>query len=77
MLNVSAIDVGSNAMRMVIGEVDENWRVNPIENIRLPVRLGEDVFSKGYLEEKTIRQTEQAFLRFRQMAESGRMNDLL
>jgi hypothetical protein len=29
---------------MVIGEVDENWRVNRIENIPLPVRLGEDVF---------------------------------
>lgn len=69
MVNVSAIDVGSNAMRMVVGEVDETWRVNPIENIRLPVRLGQDVFSKGYLEEKTIQQTEQAFLRFKEMAE--------
>lgn len=70
MLNISAIDVGSNAMRMVIGEVDESWQVNTIENIRLPVRLGQDVFSKGYLEEKTIQQTEEAFLRFKHMAES-------
>jgi exopolyphosphatase/guanosine-5'-triphosphate,3'-diphosphate pyrophosphatase len=76
MLNISAIDVGSNAMRMVIGEVDESWRVNTIENIRLPVRLGEDVFSKGYLEEKTIQQTEEAFLRFRQMAESFNIHRL-
>jgi len=70
MLNISAIDVGSNAMRMVIGEVDKGWRVNTIENIRLPVRLGQDVFSKGYLEEKTIQQTEEAFLFFKHMAES-------
>ncbi|MBN2118436.1 MAG: Ppx/GppA family phosphatase [Anaerolineales bacterium] len=70
MLNISAIDVGSNAMRMVIGEVDESWQVNTIENIRLPVRLGQDVFSKGYLEERTIQQTEEAFLRFKHMAES-------
>lgn len=69
MVNISAIDVGSNAMRMVVGEVDEAWRVNTIENTRLPVRLGEDVFSKGYLEEKTIQQTEEAFLRFKQIAE--------
>ena len=70
MVNISAIDVGSNAMRMVVGEVDEAWRVNPIENTRLPVRLGQDVFGRGYLEEKTIQQTEEAFLRFKHIAES-------
>jgi len=69
MLKISAIDVGSNAMRMVVGEVDESWRVNTIENIRLPVRLGEDVFSKGHLEEKTIQRTEEAFLRFKHVAD--------
>jgi exopolyphosphatase/guanosine-5'-triphosphate,3'-diphosphate pyrophosphatase len=76
MLNISAIDVGSNAMRMVIGEVDESWQVRTIENIRLPVRLGQDVFSKGYLEEKTIQQTEEAFLRFKQMAENFHIHHL-
>jgi exopolyphosphatase/guanosine-5'-triphosphate,3'-diphosphate pyrophosphatase len=76
MLNISAIDVGSNAMRMVIGEVDEAWRVKTIENIRLPVRLGQDVFSKGYLEEKTIQQTEEAFLRFKHVAESFNIQHL-
>jgi len=76
MLKISAIDVGSNAMRMVVGEVDEAWRVNTIENIRLPVRLGQDVFSKGYLEEKTIQQTEEAFLRFKHVAESFNIHRL-
>ena len=69
MMRISAIDVGSNAMRMVIGEVDEARRVNVVENIRLPVRLGQDVFSKGVLEEKTIQQTEEAFLHFRHVAD--------
>ncbi|MCI0554915.1 MAG: Ppx/GppA family phosphatase [Anaerolineae bacterium] len=69
MLKISAIDVGSNAMRMVVGEIDESWRVNTIENIRLPVRLGEDVFSKGYLEDKTIQRTEEAFLHFKHVAD--------
>ena len=76
MLNIAAIDVGSNAMRMVVGEVDEFWRVNTIENVRLPVRLGQDVFSHGYLEEKTIQQTEEAFLRFKHMAESFNIQHL-
>jgi exopolyphosphatase/guanosine-5'-triphosphate,3'-diphosphate pyrophosphatase len=76
MLNISAIDVGSNAMRMVIGEVDETGQVHTVENLRLPVRLGQDVFSKGYLEEKTIQQTEEAFLRFKHMAESFNIQHL-
>src|SRR5215207_5011536 len=76
MLNISAIDVGSNAMRMVIGEVDETWQVHTIENIRLPVRLGQDVFRGGYLEEKTIQQTEEAFFRFKQMAENYKIHQL-
>ncbi len=76
MVNISAIDVGSNAMRMVVGEVDEAWQVRPIENIRLPVRLGQDVFGGGYLEEKTIQQTEEAFLRFKQMAEDFNVQQL-
>ena len=76
MLNISAIDVGSNAMRMVVGEVDESWQVRPIENTRLPVRLGRDVFSKGYLEESTIQQTEEAFLRFKQIAENFNIQHL-
>ncbi len=69
MLRISAINVGSNAMRMVVGEVDESWRVSVVENIRLPVRLGQDVFSKGYLQEKTLQQTEEAFLHFRHVAD--------
>ncbi len=70
MSKIAAIDVGSNAMRMVVGEVDEAWRVNTLENIRLPVRLGRDVFSKGYLEQETIQQTEEAFLRFKHVADN-------
>jgi exopolyphosphatase / guanosine-5'-triphosphate,3'-diphosphate pyrophosphatase len=67
---IAAIDAGSNAIRMVVGQVDDNGEVKPLENIRLPVRLGKDVFSKGYLEEKTIQQAEEAFLRFKHVADT-------
>ena len=43
---IAAVDVGSNAIRMVVGEVDDEWKVCPIENIRLPVRLDQDVFKE-------------------------------
>lgn len=70
MTKIAAIDVGSNAMRMVLGQVDEALRVRTVENIRLPVRLGQDVFSRGSLEAETLQQTEEAFLRFKHMADT-------
>jgi exopolyphosphatase / guanosine-5'-triphosphate,3'-diphosphate pyrophosphatase len=76
MVNISAIDIGSNAMRMVIGDVDESWQVRTVENIRLPVRLGQDVFDKGYLQETTLQQTEEVFLHFRQMTEKYNVRQL-
>jgi exopolyphosphatase / guanosine-5'-triphosphate,3'-diphosphate pyrophosphatase len=69
MLKVAAIDVGSNAIRMTVGELDDLWNVNPIENIRIPVRLGEDVFTSGMLGETSMQQTVDAFLRFKRVAD--------
>jgi Exopolyphosphatase len=68
MLNVAAIDVGSNALRMTVGEVDDSWAVKAIENIRIPVRLGQDVFNGGTLEETSMQHTEDAFRRFQRVA---------
>jgi exopolyphosphatase/guanosine-5'-triphosphate,3'-diphosphate pyrophosphatase len=53
MQNIAAIDIGSNAMRMVIGRVDHEGKLETIENLRLPVRLGQDVFSNGQIGEET------------------------
>ena len=50
MQKIAAIDAGSNAMRMMVGNVNEDWQVEPVENIRLPVRLGRDVFASGALQ---------------------------
>lgn len=76
MMTIAAIDAGSNAMRMVIGQVGESWHVQVLDNIRLPVRLGQDVFSKGYLEPTTIQQTEEAFLKFKHTAENYNVTKL-
>jgi exopolyphosphatase/guanosine-5'-triphosphate,3'-diphosphate pyrophosphatase len=68
MQKIAAIDAGSNAIRMIVGSVDETWQVEPIDNIRLPVRLGQDVFASGSLREKTIQQAVEAFLHFQRVA---------
>ena len=49
-MKLAGIDIGSNAMRLLIGELtDQNEKVHlsKLSMIRLPVRLGADVFSHG------------------------------
>jgi len=49
-MKLAAIDIGSNAIRLLIGEVyEQNGMVNISKSslVRLPVRLGADVFETG------------------------------
>ena len=68
MQRIAAIDAGSNALRMIVGDVDNSWHVKPVDNIRLPVRLGRDVFRTGGFQERTIQQAVEAFLHFQRLA---------
>jgi len=69
MQKIAAIDIGSNAIRMIVGRVTDSWEVELLENIRLPVRLGQDVFTMGKLQETTIQQAVEAFQHFRRVAD--------
>lgn len=49
---LAAIDIGSNASRLLICEVDEKEKeasFNRLNVIRIPLRLGFDVFEKGFI----------------------------
>jgi len=69
MQRIAAIDAGSNALRLIVGEIKDDGRVEPIENIRLPVRLGQDAFTTGVLREETMQQGVDAFLHFRRVTD--------
>jgi len=58
---IAAIDLGSNALRAVIARRDKD-SLEVIKNFRAPLRLGEDVFSKGLISEEKMRKTEEAFI---------------
>ena len=52
---LAAIDIGSNAIRLLISSVDNNGGVSDFKKaafLRVPIRLGEDVFTKGVISEE-------------------------
>lgn len=57
-MKFAAIDLGSNAVRLLISHVHHQISEKPIFKkaslVRVPLRLGEDVFRVGYLEDETI-----------------------
>ncbi|HAX68372.1 MAG TPA: Ppx/GppA phosphatase family protein [Anaerolineales bacterium] len=69
MQTIAAIDVGSNAMRLVVGRVNYDGTLETLENLRLPVRLGQDAFSLGQIGEETAQLATDAFVRFRKVAD--------
>ncbi len=62
---VSAIDIGSNAIRMMVADINETApfiRVNKKQ--RAPVRLGHDVFTTGTITPHTMEIAKTTFQRF-------------
>jgi len=56
-MKLGAIDVGSNAIRVLIAEVKKPlgvWQFSKMAYLRLPVRLGDDVFEKGKISDQKI-----------------------
>ena len=67
MPTLAAIDVGSNAMRLAIGFMDHSRKLHIVEDLREPVRLGQDVFTKGSISLETTQRAIQAFRHFKEL----------
>lgn len=64
---IGAIDVGSNAIRLLIANFEASGRYRVIESVREPVRLGGDVFRSGTISRHTMDSAVGAFFRFKQL----------
>ncbi len=53
MKRVGAIDIGSNAIRMVCVRFTADRRIEYLDKVRTPVRLGKDVFKEGNISSDT------------------------
>ncbi len=63
----AVIDIGSNAIRLRIGALGHTGKLDIIEAVRAPVRLGRDAFRHRRLEPATIEQAVATFRDFRQV----------
>ncbi len=59
-MNIAVIDLGSNALRMLLATAS-GGKFTPIENYREPVRLGHDVFLRGRISGETITRVVKTF----------------
>ena len=66
---IAAIDVGSNAIRLAIANPNADGGYQTIYSVREPVRLGQDVFTKGTISGHTIDRSIQTFTDFKQKLE--------
>ena len=70
-MKLAVIDIGSNAARLLITEVIENKKQQPVFNklnlIRVPLRLGFDVFETGIISTQKIDMLIQTLKAFRHL----------
>lgn len=60
-MRVSSVDVGSNAIRLVIIEIHKNGQWEQIKKFRAPLRLGTDVFEHQSLQPETVLELVEVF----------------
>ena len=58
MNTIAALDIGSNAVRFLICNIEESCdakKCRKVAFLRVPVRLGEDVFTEGRISSRSAR----------------------
>jgi exopolyphosphatase / guanosine-5'-triphosphate,3'-diphosphate pyrophosphatase len=69
MPTIAAIDVGSNAIRLSIANVNTDGAHQVVYYVREPVRLGQDVFTKGTISAHTVDRLLETFMGFKRKLE--------
>jgi exopolyphosphatase/guanosine-5'-triphosphate,3'-diphosphate pyrophosphatase len=72
LLKFAAIDIGSNAVRLLFTNVIEDEKKTTFRKsslIRMPLRLGEDSFNSGIISERRIKKLTQTMLAFKYLME--------
>lgn len=71
-MKFGAIDIGTNAARLLIGEVIEDNGISSVKKIsytRIPLRLGMEVFENGEISKKKAEEFKKSMLAFKLISE--------
>ena len=58
-MNFAAIEIGSNAVRMIVGKLTDSCELRVLESWSAHLRLGNSVFENGVIPENIVQQLEQ------------------
>lgn len=72
---LGAIDIGSNAIRMVIAEQSLQG-LRMLEKYRFPIRLGADVFDQGQISAKNLKLSARTFKKFKELTQEYHVHQL-
>lgn len=78
-MKFGAIDIGTNAARLLIGEVmkdNGSSMVKKISYTRIPLRLGMEVFENGFISDKKAEEFKKSMLAFKLIAEVFNVTEL-
>ena len=70
----AAIDIGSNALRLLVVEAESASTIRTIDYQRAPVRLGRDVFVSGRLASSALTAAGEALRRFREVMDQHKVD---
>ena len=75
-ITFAAIDIGSNAVRLLIKQLEnpESTVLTKVQLVRVPLRLGFDVFSKGYISDEKKKDMVRLMKAFRQLMKIYRVD---
>jgi exopolyphosphatase/guanosine-5'-triphosphate,3'-diphosphate pyrophosphatase len=63
---LAVIDIGSNAIRMVIAQKSAR-QIQVLKKYRFPIRLGADVFENGKISQKNLKEAIKTFCEFKEL----------
>lgn len=64
MIRIASIDIGSNAIRLFVGQANAKGNIQVLDDRRAPVRLGADAFTQGYITPATYKKLENTLQQF-------------
>lgn len=73
--HLAAIDIGSNAIRMVIAEHSLKG-LRLLKKYRLPIRLGADVFASGQISAKNLKASARTFKKFKEICTKYKVREI-